>query len=114
MEQLMESLVVALEKVVTNEDKMDVILKEMKASQEWMITKMDAHQEGMDSHHEKMMAIMEACLEKMEAMDLEENPERTESDSEQQEVPKDEFAVKITGVLEDRYGDQHLAVGRSQ
>jgi hypothetical protein len=63
---------------------MVAILKEIKATQEWMIAKMDIHQERMDPHHEKMVAIMEACLEKMEAMDLEEKPKGTESKLEQQ------------------------------
>jgi hypothetical protein len=83
----------------------------MKAGQEWMIAKMDAHQERMDSHHEKMMAIMEACLAKMEAVDLEENPDGIKSESEQQEVPKVEAAVKTIRALKDQYGDQHLAMG---
>jgi hypothetical protein len=48
---------------------------------------MDIHQERMDHHHEKMVAIMEACLEKMEAMDLEEKPKGIETKLEQQEDP---------------------------
>jgi hypothetical protein len=51
---------------------------------------------------------MEACLEKMEAMDLEANLEEMESESEHQEVPNEEAAVETVGTLEDR----HLAVGR--
>lgn len=36
----------------------------------------------------------------------------TKSVAEHQEVPSEESAVKIIEVLEDRYGDRHLAVGR--
>jgi hypothetical protein len=59
-------------------------------SQEWMIAKMDAHQERMDSQLEKM----EACLEKEEFTDLEANAEETVSEAEHEEVPKEEAAVK--------------------
>jgi hypothetical protein len=77
----------------------------------------------MDSHHEEMMALikpgqgkveamMEVCLKKTEAMDLEANPEEIESGLEYQEVPKEATAVETVGALEDRYGGRHLAVGR--
>jgi hypothetical protein len=48
----------------------------------------------------------------METTDLEVNPEEIESESEHQGVPKEEAAVETIGALEDRYVDQHLAVGR--
>jgi hypothetical protein len=52
--------------------------------------------------------MIEACLEKTEATDLEANPEEIESKLEHQEVPKEED----TGALKEWYGDQHLATGR--
>jgi hypothetical protein len=71
---------------------------------ERLLAMKDASQERleakMDSHHEKLMLIMkagkrkiepmmEACLEKTEATDLEANPEEIESESGHQEVLKD-------------------------
>jgi hypothetical protein len=44
---------------------------------------------------------MEACLEKTEAMDLEENLEEVESKSEHQGVPKGEVMVETIRELED-------------
>lgn len=38
--------------------------------------------------------------------------EETESESEPQEVSKEETAVETIGALEDQYGDRYLAVGR--
>jgi hypothetical protein len=57
---------------------------------------------------------MEVCLEKTEATGLEVNPEEIESESEHQEVPKEGTEVEIVGALEDRCGDQHLAIGHRQ
>jgi hypothetical protein len=42
----------------------------------------------------------------MEATDLESNPEEIESESEHQEVPKEEAMVETIRALEDRYGDR--------
>jgi hypothetical protein len=54
---------------------------------------------------------MTADLEEVEATNLEANPEEIESESEHQEVPKEEATVETIGALEDQYGDRHLAVG---
>jgi hypothetical protein len=57
---------------------------------------------------------MEACLEKVEATDLEVNPEETESELEHQEIPNEEAVVKTFGSLKKQYGDQHQGYGGSQ
>jgi hypothetical protein len=56
--------------------------------------------------------MMEACLEKTEATDLEANKEEIESELEHQEVPKGEAAKKTIGALEDRCVDRYLDLGR--
>jgi hypothetical protein len=48
----------------------------------------------------------------VEITDLEENPKEKETQMEQQEVPKEENAVKRVIALKKRYGERHLAVGR--
>jgi hypothetical protein len=75
----------------------------------------------MNSHLEKLVAIMkagqeeieammEACLEKMEATDLVANPE-IESKSEHQEFAKEEVSLETVLALEDQCGNRHLVVG---
>jgi hypothetical protein len=78
------------------------MLTKMATNQEMMITKMNAHQERMDS----WLEILEAFLEKMEAMEV------IESELGHQEVTKEEATVQTFGALKKRYGDRHLAVGR--
>jgi hypothetical protein len=51
-------------------------------------------------------AMMEVCLEKKE-----QSPEGIESNSEHQEVPKEEAAMKTVGALKDKYGRRHLDMG---
>jgi hypothetical protein len=79
--------------------------------------------EGIKPGHEEVMAIkkagqgkieamMEACSGKSVATDLEANPEEIESESVHHEVPEEEAAVETIRVLEYRYGDRHIAVGR--
>jgi hypothetical protein len=61
----------------------------------------------MNALQKEMMAcqeVMEACLESKEPTPMEVNVVA--------EVPKEEVEVETIGALEDRYGDQHLAVGR--
>jgi hypothetical protein len=53
----------------------------------------------MKAHQERMMTIMKADLEEIE------------SESEHQEVPREEAAVETIGTLEDRYAFRHLDVG---
>jgi hypothetical protein len=96
LEQMMACL---LAEMKTNQVKMDANLKEMKevrAGQEHLKEEMRACQElkeemlaKLDAHHERTMVRigsqlrkMEACLEKMEATDLQANPEETEPESE--------------------------------
>jgi hypothetical protein len=50
-------------------------------------------------------AMMEACPEKMEAMDLEENREEIESESEHHEDPKEEATVETVRAQEDQLRD---------
>jgi hypothetical protein len=64
----------------------------------------------MDSQVEKM----EACLGKMEATNLEANPEEMKSVAVHEEVPKEEAAVETLGALKKWRGYRHLDVGRRQ
>jgi hypothetical protein len=66
------------------QEKTDVNLKEI-------IAEMRPWRKDMKSCQE---AMMEPCLEKMEATDLEANPEEIESAAKHQEVPKEEAAVE--------------------
>jgi hypothetical protein len=102
--------------------------------------KMDSNQEKMDATHSKgnenkprtperryagqvrcqsrkddgqgglQLEKMEPCTGKMEAMDLEVNPEEMESEAKHEEVPKEEATVKTSGALKEQYGDCHIAV----
>jgi hypothetical protein len=109
-------MVLLLAEIRTNQENMDVKLKEMKAGQKHLKEEMQAdhHKELMvimKASQEKIEAMVEVCLEKTELMDLEANPEIIESESEQQEVPKEEATVETIGALEDPYGNRHLAIG---
>jgi hypothetical protein len=71
----------------------------------------------MDSHHEELIAIMkvsqvrmEASHKKLEAINLEANPEEIEAIVEHQEIPHKEASVETVGALKDRPRDQELAV----
>jgi hypothetical protein len=86
---------------------MDASLREVN---EEMRAKLDAHH-GMMARKDSQSKKMVACLENTEAMDLEANPEEKVSESDRQEVPKEEAAVKTIRALMKWYGDQHLAVG---
>jgi hypothetical protein len=66
------------------------------------------HNEG---RLEELKATVETNQEKVNATDLESNPEEKEVLVECHEVPNDKAAVETIGALEDRYGDQHLAIG---
>jgi hypothetical protein len=94
--------------------KMNENLKETKACQELLKEEMMAK---LDTHHKRMMAKMdswlekmEACLEKTATLDSEANPEAIESESEHQEVPKEEAVVENLEAQEDRSEDQRPAV----
>jgi hypothetical protein len=58
-----------------------------------------------------MEAEIKTCLLEVEAMDLKANPEYKETVAEQQEVPKEEAAVKTVRAQKKRYGDRHVVVG---
>jgi hypothetical protein len=84
------------------------------------MAELDAHHKRMTAkmkaHHEERMAVMradrgesKAYPEKREAI-----PEEIESESEHQEVPKEEAAVKSFGALKKQHGDRNLSVGRRQ
>jgi hypothetical protein len=59
-----------------------------------------------------MEAKSKTFVVKAEATDLEANPEGKDTVEEQQEVSKEEVAVKTFGALKKRDGDRLLAVGR--
>jgi hypothetical protein len=107
VEQMMACL---LEEMKTNQTKMDANLREMK---EEMLAKMEANQgklmAKLDAHHERMMtkidsqlAVMEACLGKTEATDLQADPEEMEPEGVHEEVPIAEATVKTSGALKER------------
>jgi hypothetical protein len=64
----------------------------------------------LHAHHERMMA----CLGKTEAMDLEANPEEMQSEAEHLEVPKEEAAVKSSGIPKKWHKGQNVAAGHHQ
>jgi hypothetical protein len=69
----------------------------------------------METHHERMMTKMYSRLEETEAnLQKMETTEEIESESEHQEVPKKEAAVKTIKAMEDRYGDQYHSDGGFQ
>jgi hypothetical protein len=96
--------------------------EEMKAQMASLISKMDGHHARTEANHKWMMAkldahhkMMMACLGKTEAMDLETNPEETESGANHWEVPKEDATVETGRALNKRHRGQHVATGwRSQ
>jgi FtsZ-binding cell division protein ZapB len=83
-------------------DKMDANQAEMKADREERKAEMKAYREEMRAGHEEMMAKLDAhhermmaCLGKMEATDLEANPEEMQSEVVHWEVPKEEATVNL-------------------
>jgi hypothetical protein len=62
---------------------------------------------------EAAVDVFEERLDKMDTTDLEANPEETEAVVERQEIQNEEAAVGTFRALEDRYGDRHVAVGRT-
>jgi hypothetical protein len=61
----------------------------------------------LDANQEEMKAMLDACLEKMEA-----NPEEQKSVAVHEEIPKEEAAGETFGALKKRHEDRYLAVGR--
>jgi hypothetical protein len=89
--------------------KMETNKEKINASQEWMITKMDAWIEEMKVWQKETMACQEAteaCLESQEPTSF----EIRESVAVHEEAPKEDAAVKTFGALKKQHGDQHLAV----
>jgi hypothetical protein len=111
MEEMMERLTTAiggLEAMIhNNQAKTDANLKDMI---EEMLAKLDAHHERMMSRMAYQLGKMEACLVKIEATDLEANPEGKDTAVEQQEVPKEEAVVKTVGALKKQHGDRHITI----
>jgi hypothetical protein len=62
----------------------------------------------LDAHHESMMA----CLGKMEATNLEANPEEMQSKVVHREVPKEDAAVKTGRALNKQHRSRNLAAER--
>jgi predicted protein tyrosine phosphatase len=111
MEQMMECLVAAIEKM---DAKVDANKEKMETNQEKVVAKLDAHRERMmarmSSQLEKMEAtvdVFEERLNKMDIIDL-------EAIEEQQDAPKEEAVVETMRALVDPYRDQHLALGCHQ
>jgi hypothetical protein len=95
--------------------------EELRANQqhlkEEILAKMEANKEMMDAWMAEMRTwrkettacqeTTEACLESMKPTSFE-----IESESEQQEVPKEDAAVGTFGTVNKHHGDRHLAIGR--
>jgi hypothetical protein len=79
-----------------------------------MTAKMDAHQERVGASVNAWRKETTACQVATDASPESKEPTSVEikSDSEHQEVPKDEDAAKTVKALKKRYGDRHLALGR--
>jgi hypothetical protein len=78
MEQMMEGLIAGLgglEAMIYNPAKPDVNLKEIK---EEMLANLEDHHERMMARMASQLEKMEVCLVKMEATELEANPEEKE------------------------------------
>jgi hypothetical protein len=105
MEQMMERLVVATEKMETNQGKM---MAKLDVHHERMMARMDFQLEKMEA----TVDVFEEKLNKMDISDLEANREKSDAIAEQQDASREEVAEETIGALEDRYGDRHLVVGR--
>jgi hypothetical protein len=84
----------------------------MKALRETTDTYPDYYGVRIETGQEPVEAEIKISLIQVEATDLEANPEEKDTVAEQQEVPKEETAMKTFGALKKRHGDRHLAVGR--
>jgi hypothetical protein len=88
------------------QERRDASLKRLEAKTE---AKMHSHHEELKvilkAGQGKTEVIMEACLGKLEATDLAENPEEIEFQPEHLEAPKENSAVETIRALEDRPGD---------
>jgi hypothetical protein len=92
--------------------------EEMRAGQELlkeeMLAKLDAPEKRMmarmDSQLEKIEAAVETNQEEVNDTDLETNPGKIESEVENEEVSKEEAAVKKIGALKERNGNRNVAV----
>jgi hypothetical protein len=73
------------------------------AIQEEIIAKMDAHQERMRASVNAWWKKMMACLGKTVATNLLASPEEIEFKAENEEVPKEEAAMKTFRALKERY-----------
>jgi hypothetical protein len=98
MEQMVELLKAMLEKKDAN---LKEIKEDIKTNQEEMLPKMEANQERMMAKMHSQLEKIEVCLGKMEAMDLEVNPEEAEFKAILEEVP-----------LKKQFRDQHIAIRR--
>jgi hypothetical protein len=106
-----------------NQEKMDSTIDANNENSEvlrgTLVSRMDIHQARTKAIQEEMKAKIDirqermgVCLEKTGATDLEANPEEKQTVVQQQEVSKEEPAVKTLRLRKKRYGDRHLAVGR--
>jgi hypothetical protein len=89
-----------------------------------LISQMDTHQAKIEARHEEWMAAVKDSQERMEAL-LDVSLEMTEVFLEKIEANQGKVEIKMEASLEkamvetiraldDRYGDQHLTIGRRQ
>jgi hypothetical protein len=111
MEQTTEQMTAyPLAKIKAMQEKTDANIKEMFASQERAVTKMDAWlAEMMDCRKETTACQEETAVspEKIEA-----NPEEMKPEAEHEKVPKKKAAAKPVRALKKRRNGRHLAAGR--
>jgi predicted protein tyrosine phosphatase len=95
------------------EEKVDSHREKADANQK-MLVRMEVKAEA---HHDRIMAMMdtqlekmEACLGKTETMNLEASPKEINSETEHQEIPKEEAVVETFGALKKWHGEWHLAI----
>jgi hypothetical protein len=115
VEQMMACL---LGKIKTNQEHLKEAIKANKAERdtklrekhlkEEMLDKLDVHHKRMAARMDSQLQKMDACLGKMEATDLEANPERKKSVAVHEKVLKEEVALKK------QHGNWHLAIGPSE
>jgi hypothetical protein len=63
----------------------------------------------IEANQQEMIAKMDAWVGKLEA-----NQDKSDAVAKHQEVPNEEASVETIGALQDRHGDQHLAVVHRQ
>jgi hypothetical protein len=91
--------------------RMDIHQARTEAIQEEIIAKMDAHHERMGASVNACQKETTACKEATESKEPT-SAEILESVAENEEVPREEAAVKTVRAQKEGYGDRHLAERR--